>query len=326
MKEYRDYDILLPDLVYDILDYFRVGNDIMPSAEKSVLNYCQTSLLRKDLPMGDQIQPYTIYKICENLVKKGYLNRLGANVGILGMKANYLYLPKKEDVFLNKSPELVFHLNCLAYGFRYIYESYCNYVLPIVVKKSGDITMGTCFRFHTGIVTAKHCLEADEVFIPGYTINNLNQGTVLVSNDQEIDLAYIELGDSSPLLSGEAQVLDEVLVMGYPKIPMFMDFCAAERATISSVPTCGAIASLANQYISKNAGKLMLVTARIRGGNSGGPIIDSDGAVVGVAFSEPMSKGDYDEMGYGIAYPIKIFYQILQNHIYMNVNFVNEIS
>ena len=70
----------------------------------------------------------------------------------------------------------------------------------------------------------------------------------------------------------------------------------------------------------------MLVTARIRGGNSGGPIIDSNGAVVGVAFSEPMSKGDYDEMGYGIAYPIDLFYEMLKNPLTMKVNFVEVIN
>lgn len=69
----------------------------------------------------------------------------------------------------------------------------------------------------------------------------------------------------------------------------------------------------------------MLITARIRGGNSGGPVIDSNGAVVGVAFSEPMSKGDYDEMGYGVAYPIEIFYQILDHSTTMKVNFVDPI-
>lgn len=70
----------------------------------------------------------------------------------------------------------------------------------------------------------------------------------------------------------------------------------------------------------------MLVTARIRGGNSGGPIIGSDGSVVGVAFSEPTSQGDYDEMGYGIAYPIKVFYEMLKDCETMKVHFVDSIQ
>ena len=70
----------------------------------------------------------------------------------------------------------------------------------------------------------------------------------------------------------------------------------------------------------------MLVTARIRGGNSGGPIINSNGQVVGVAFSEPMSEGNYDDMGYGVAYPIDVLGQLLDNCQVMQVNFVDEVQ
>ena len=160
----------------------------------------------------------------------------------------------------------------------------------------------------------------------GYTAVQLSQCRVLISEDEKIDMAFIETGEKSVLISDKAQVLDDVLVMGYPRIPQFFDFCAAERATISSIATMGAVASLADQYITPSVGQLMLVTARIRRGNSGGPIINSDGAVVGVAFAESDSEGDYDEMGYGVAYPISVFYQMLQDSKLMNVKFVDEVK
>lgn len=106
----------------------------------------------------------------------------------------------------------------------------------------------------------------------------------------------------------------------------FNAFCAAERAAISSIPTRGAVASLADQYLSSGVGQLMLVTARIRGGNSGGPIINSNGQVVGVAFSEPMSEGNYDEMGYGVAYPISVLGQLLDDCEVMQVNYVDHVQ
>ena len=186
--------------------------------------------------------------------------------------------------------------------------------------------MGTRFKFRNGRLTAKHCLQVDEISIPGYTAVQLSQCRVLISEDEKIDMAFIETGEKSVLISDKAQVLDDVLVMGYPRIPQFFDFCAAERATISSIATMGAVASLADQYITPSVGQLMLVTARIRRGNSGGPIINSDGAVVGVAFAESDSEGDYDEMGYGVAYPISVFYQMLQDSKLMNVKFVDEVK
>lgn len=326
MKVFRDYDIRYPDLVYDIVDYFRIGNKIKEPIKKSVIDYCENSRFNTQEPNGEMIQPDIVYKICEILTNKRVLRCTRVGVGIKGLDSNYIFLPGNDEKFLKKHPVVVNRLNCLVYGFRYIYEKYREHVLPVIVKKDGEISMGTCFRFLSGILTARHCLDVDEVSIPGYSSQQLLNSHVFVSDKEDIDMAYIELNQPSILVAGEADVLDEVLVMGYPKIPQFFEFCAAERAAISSIPTRGAIASLADQFISRSAGKLMLVTARIRGGNSGGPIIGSNGAVVGVAFSEPMSNGNYDEMGYGIAYPIDVLCEMLKNCRTMNVSFVDEIK
>lgn len=328
MKEFRDYDIIFPDLVYDIVNYFRASNNIKPIANKSILDYCMTSKFSKTPEIkGELVQPDVVRLICENLVRKRYLNCTRFGTGAMGADANYIFLCQNDKLFLSKPDALVFSLNCLAYGFPYIYVSYRNDVLPVIVKdKKGDVTMGTCFRFSTGILTAKHCLEAAEVSIEGYTAEQLQKYATLISKDSNIDLAYIELQEHSRFIPGDANVLDEVLVMGYPKIPMFNAFCAAERAAISSIPTRGAVASLVDQYLSPSVGPLMLVTARIRGGNSGGPIINSNGQVVGVAFSEPMSEGNYDEMGYGVAYPIGVLGQLLADCEVMHVNYVNNVQ
>ena len=326
MQEFCDYDETMPELVYDILDYFRVGNKIKEPKNKTVFDYCTRSRFR-EAGSSTLINPSAVHLICENLVKKGLLKRMRVGLGMDGLDANYLFIPSNNDLFLNKIPAALFRYNCMAYGFRFIYRAYKEYVLPIVVRKGEQTSMGTCFRFANGIVTAKHCVDVEQVFIRGYSADLLNQCQVFVSNNRNVDLAYINLNEPSPFLSDDAKVLDEVLVMGYPKIPMFFDFCAGERAVVSSVPTKGAIASIAEQYITKDVGPLMLVTARIRGGNSGGPIINEDGAVVGVAFSEPQSEGDYDEMGYGIAYPIAVLDNLMRNDPdTISVHFVDAIE
>lgn len=328
MKEFNDYDINIPDLVYDILDYFRLSNRVKEMNKKSIIDYCNTSRFNNTKEAnGMMIQPDVVHLICENLAKKRYLRCLRMGIGAMGMDANYVFLSQNDDFFLSKPDALVFSLNCMAYGFPYIYNSYKDHVLPVIVKdKKGDIEMGTCFRFSTGILTAKHCLEAEEVFIKGYTAQELKKYATFISTDTNIDMAYIEMNEPLRFVPGDANVLDEVLVMGYPKIPMFNDFCAAERAAISSIPTRGAVASLADQYMSPGVGQLMLVTARIRGGNSGGPVINSNGQVIGVAFAEPKSEGNYDEMGYGIAYPISVLGQLLESGQAMQVNYVDEVK
>ncbi|HHU56382.1 MAG TPA: hypothetical protein GXZ48_06825 [Acholeplasmataceae bacterium] len=52
----------------------------------------------------------------------------------------------------------------------------------------------------------------------------------------------------------------------------------------------------------------MLLTCPIRGGNSGGPIINEYGEVVSVFTDIPFAEGDsfqYDNFGYGCATPIE---------------------
>lgn len=326
MQEFRDYDETFPDVVYDIVDYFRNVKRDKQIKDRSVFDYCLNSRFNSSLQQGDFIQPDVVHRICETLVQKRVMSCIRTGIGSDGKDANYLYCPPDHGYFNKKDPAFLFLLNSMTYGFRYIYSSYRDYVLPVVVKKNDNVTVGTCFRFREGIVTAKHCLEADQVSIPQYTAERLNQCPVIVSSDSTIDMAYIHLGESVPLIAGEAKVLDEVLVMGYPKIPMFLDFCTVERAMVSSIPTKGAVASLADQYISPKVGPLMLITARIRGGNSGGPVIGKDGSVLGVAFFEPKSEGDYDEMGYGGAYPIRVLNQLFQEQVPLKVNFVDKVS
>ncbi len=66
----------------------------------------------------------------------------------------------------------------------------------------------------------------------------------------------------------------------------------------------------------------MLITAKIRGGNSGGPIVNEEGSVVGVSCQIPNYEGDigdYDDLGYGIVIPIKYLFEILSEKKTMNV-------
>ena len=107
--------------------------------------------------------------------------------------------------------------------------------------------------------------------------------------------------------------------MGYPKIPAFTQFLTAEKATISSkassriTPTRGAIAAYGYEYLSKI--DAMLITARIRGGNSGGPVINQYGCLVGIACQIPDNNpmnGDYDDLGYGIAVPVSHLLEIVK--------------
>ena len=53
MKEYNDYDINIPDLAYDILDYFRVNNNVRAPKDKSIIDFCNSCKYNNTLVKND---------------------------------------------------------------------------------------------------------------------------------------------------------------------------------------------------------------------------------------------------------------------------------
>ena len=104
-----------------------------------------------------------------------------------------------------------------------------------------------------------------------------------------------------------------------------------QNATIGfqkGFPTIGNISShqkaAAGQIIASSVSYLdkmeyMLINARVKGGNSGGPVINSYGQVVGTVIQIPFDniggaeKGRYDIMGYGMCLPSKYTDDLCQN-------------
>jgi serine protease Do len=57
----------------------------------------------------------------------------------------------------------------------------------------------------------------------------------------------------------------------------------------------------------------LLISARVKGGNSGGPVIGREGKVVGVVAQLPAeAEGRLDMLGYGVVVPTSILKQLLQ--------------
>lgn len=316
---FQGYDLMFDDLVYDIVNYFipnlQGGNHL----NKSVLSYCEQS--RFNPIKGNRgenciIQPGPIFRICENLVHANLMSVIRQN----GEFSCYHFVPSKD--FYTHKEAFSFMLNCRAFGLTYVYKQYRDRVLPIVVYKGEKQYVGTCFKYDNGILTAKHCIEGDAVSIPGFEFDRLLSSSVLISKNKELDVAFIYTGETKLSFKAEPKVLDDVIVMGYPNIPMFMDFCSVDKATISAVVSRGEVSALADQYITHNVGNLLLVTARIRGGNSGGPLINSNGEIVGMAFCEPSGEGNYDDMGYGVAYPISVVESVFSDYEEIKLNFI----
>lgn len=325
MKVFLDYDIKYPDLVLDIIDYFSLGkgNPEQKNVQGFITSY--------EVPEGENpIQPDIVGRICDRLCEcrrmtcmhKGSIMALNDNYGCTGLDKEHL---ARFHSFYRTL------YNSIVYGFEYIYRNSLPNVLPIVAYTDNGEAMGTCFRMFNGLVTAKHCLtDGNSIAIRGYKADSLKRCKVYVSKNPDIDLAYIETNESAKFNIAQGHVLDDVLVMGYPKVSFFLNFCTGEKATISSqaelrmTPTLGAIAAEGEIYYPKGLPTLYLIIAKIRGGNSGGPVINKEGMVVAVATGISAGEGlSDDNIGYGMAYPIQAAEAMISEKNYENFNFVD---
>lgn len=197
-------------------------------------------------------------------------------------------------------------------GFTAIRNTFARAVLPVVVvKPDGDPDIGTAFLIDGNcVVTAKHCIEAmAEIRIGDWPNRKAELEAIFVSNDAALDAAILQFNklpfdSTSNFQFSEGNVLDPVLAMGYPPIPGFQPIQISETANVAAIQkaTIGQKVADAIPYFPSDNVSRILVSARIKGGNSGGPIINKFGKVIGVAEMLPADEqGRADQLGFAVA-------------------------
>lgn len=193
-----------------------------------------------------------------------------------------------------------------VFGFPFILERYKN-AIPVVTGKlkNGDIGVGTAFVIQHNnrkvIVTCKHNVEMSglDFLYNGISLKHKtikyhlrNRDIVLVEFENQ------ELVQEAFYISPAYSVLEEIISMGYPVIPTTSDvFLTVHKGEINAE---------AASYLDHE--KYIIFSAKTSSGNSGSPLINLHGEVIGIVTNEFFDQNAFKEKGkppYFAAIPIK---------------------
>jgi len=183
-------------------------------------------------------------------------------------------------------------LKNLLFGYNYIINKYKTSVILIEVDKKGLVSVGTGFLItHEKlqfVVTNKHVVE-DSTKVTVYLNNEIIKYKDIILSKNS-DIGFIELSNNSKspsfYLNAEMDVLREIITIGYPSIPMTNDAYQVYHK--------GEINSFVQDY---NGNDLFLISAKTSSGNSGSPVIDKYGSVVGMVTEELFEKDSFFKKG-----------------------------
>jgi serine protease Do len=266
-----------------------------------------------------------LLKMAQLLVNEGLLSPMGSEIG----------LAQKFRCNGFRHGDLIDYgyYDFMIYGFPAIRENFVDAVRQVILTNSkGDKDIGTGFLTRYGnklyFVTAKHCLPKEHsILIPAPDESGFKQPMlpkhIYFPADEKIDLAIIEIVNNNYIqvsdaetkiakgisfsdkyfLLGKPNILDQVLTMGFPPIQGFIDAIqVSETATIASglKSTTGEITGQGLHYPG-GCKEHFLISARVKGGNSGGPVINRFGLVVGMIIELLQNADTLDLLGYGVA-------------------------
>lgn len=343
MVNFESLNTLFPCIMDDLLFHFSYKQGEENPGAATVAGLLSGLMKKYSLKNLDHSYDIDIVSLCDSLCELGILNCLFRDNSI-GLNNRYYWsgrVSPKSTYFSQMSVDerqpFVANIEDAVYGSVYIYKKYRPYIIPII-HKSDDGNEGIGTGFVVGnqyILTARHCIEhAKSIAFGNIAFENYSNAEVYYHKNPYIDIAIISIPPLKGVglyLSDSYTIFDHVMTMGYPQIPGYTCFLTAEKAVISSIPekrfvaTEGQIVAEAQEIWSKE--NLFLITAKIRGGNSGGPVINRFGHCVGIVSGKPFSEGSaYDDLGYGTAIPAKFAIEMLENlsdhHCVTNINFV----
>ncbi len=179
----------------------------------------------------------------------------------------------------------------LIMGWQYTVQRYSNSVFKIEHIANGDSSIGTGFLYQNKniLITNAHCVDQAER-INVYDVNDNPIAYNKIAKSEKYDLAAIHFEKefaADPLTpTSDVKILAEVVTIGYPSIPL--------TKLAYQVVHKGEINGFVEDYDGQD---YIVFSAKTSSGNSGSPLINKAGQVIGVVASELFEKEAFFEKG-----------------------------
>ncbi|AFD27774.1 S1 family peptidase [Deinococcus gobiensis] len=307
-----------------LLEYFRIENSIVDPSKVSERDQSRIKRLdvegqRKSLifknvldfirdkavsPIADTLK-YEYF--CKKLVSEGLLVQMGQSNLNLFSVGEYLTESYEESIAEYGGYTLLIN------GFKSVRDYCIRSVTPIEtyteLEDNGEHKgIGTAFYIGDNMfVTAKHVLKDTQKFRLLLDGEMLNVTNITFSDDLKLDIALISV-ESPKVLSlpairlGTGMVLDDIIAMGFPKI----------TSGISEVVVTTSGEIVAEDYIYSAGRRMHIINAKVKGGNSGGPILNSLGQAVGIVTNDELDEYNQGNV-FGLAVPSEEITKILNS-------------
>jgi len=212
----------------------------------------------------------------------------------------------------------------LIYGFQFITDNYRNSVFKIVItNENNEAGIGSGFllnytnsniKENSLVITNKHVAKYKEnLKVINKNDDIIEHSSIILSS--KADLAVIELQETYNYQSFHLlelhNILDDIIVVGYPQIP-----CSNNSYQVVHK---GEINSFIEDYFGN---ELFLFSAKVSPGNSGGPIINKFGMVVGIVTYNLFNENDMNKKGilpYNAGIPARTIIKFLHNEVFNNI-------
>lgn len=303
----------------DILRFFNTNNAKIDSSKKAKPYSLEDYIKSLDKKEHKDFDIVKLNSICKKFENEGLLISAGSTGRSPLLHQCYYNWGYNEEMAEYGAYDFLIN------GFLDIRNTFSSSVLPIVVQNNTTkkIDIGTSFIISdNSILTARHCIESMDIIKILRNNNTIPLESILFPKNNKIDLAVVIT--EKPVFTNvkkfkfdDGKILDEVLTLGYPPVSGFDAIQFSEKGTISTTfkASTGNLVGEDKSYL--DGVDYFLINARVKGGNSGGPVINKLGCVIGMLTQLPVDNENpnrVDLLGFGIALPTKSILDTLDNN------------